>query len=90
VSYWRNDQQTILISFKEYWILWHRIIPMLTPRMAGAESLERHPASFKRTVFLYGFEPIGTAGRCKTALGAKEWRNTPLVKADDSNKQAGK
>ena len=52
--------------------------------MAGEESLEGEPATFKRAVLFDGFEPIGTTGGGKAALGAKERRYSPLVKADDS------
>jgi len=58
---------------------------MLSPWMAGTKTFDGHPATFERAIFLYGFQSIGAAGGRKTALGAKEWGDGPLVKADDGN-----
>ncbi len=60
---------------------------MPAPGVAGEESLEGEPATFKRAVLFDGFEPIGTTGGGKAALGAKERRYSPLVKADNGGEQ---
>jgi hypothetical protein len=58
---------------------------MLAPGMAGEKAFECQPATFKGTIFFYGFESVGAAGGCEAALGPKERRYSPLVEADDCN-----
>lgn len=56
---------------------------MPAPGMAGKEALEGEPAAFEWAMLFDGFQPIGAAGGREAALGAKERRYSPLVKADD-------
>jgi len=56
---------------------------MPAPGMAGKEALEGEPAAFEWAMLFDGLQPIGAAGGREAALGAKEWRYSPLVKADD-------
>ena len=62
---------------------------MLPPGMTGTETFEGHPASFKGTVFLYSFQPVGAASGGKAAFGAKKGGNGSLVEPDDRNEQYG-
>ncbi len=64
----------------------HRIIPMAAPGVAGAEAPECQPAAAQRAVLLYGFQSVGAARGCVTALHAQKWRYSALIKADDSHK----
>lgn len=62
---------------------------MPAPWVAGAKPFECQPATFERPVFLNSFKAVGTTSRCKTAFGAKKWRYSALVEADNGYEQYG-
>lgn len=62
---------------------------MSTPWVAGAETLYGEPTAFERAVLFYGFHAVDAAGGCVAAPHAKEWRDGPLVEADNACEQYG-
>ena len=55
---------------------------MPTPRMAASDSLDAKPDSLQRSPFIDCIHHVLTAGRFKTAIGAEQGGQGPLIELD--------